>query len=230
MVVRIFKFVMEKHLKDQQEYIDQYDRMTVEHCRRMDVLLSDSDSDSVDGEEFSKKQKEAIQKEAHKLFMFYERGERYLNKEKTIREWMERDRQKDELYETAQAPENIRCLTCRNRMTPTFKELWANMDKKDRVLFMYDCPNKCLPRRAFFSDGEEFRSEPNLCPTCGEDLRISSNNDGIKLVTTYSCQKCGYSKTDEYTWSKNKEIDVNFAKDRNRYCMTERRGERISRR
>ena len=25
-----------------------------------------------------------------------------------------------------------------------------------------DCVNKCMPRRAFFSDGEEWRSKPNL--------------------------------------------------------------------
>src|SRR4029077_10899428 len=73
---------------------------------------------------------------ARKLWFYFETGERYINKEKTIQEWMEADRKKDEFYESAEAPENIRCLTCRNRVTPTFKEFWYENGKSDRILFM----------------------------------------------------------------------------------------------
>ncbi|MFA6528363.1 MAG: hypothetical protein WCT46_02375 [Candidatus Gracilibacteria bacterium] len=177
-------------------------------------------------ENLSPEGKRELQKGLHKLIMFFERGQQYANKEKTIQEWMERDRKKDELYETAQAPEDIRCLTCRNRMTSIFKDLWTETDREDRVLFMYECPNKCLPRRMFFSDGKEWRIDPDLCPSCDEELHHESSKDDRKIVTIYSCPKCDYSKTDEFVLTQNKEeeIDENFSKDRSKYCMTEEEG------
>ena len=174
----------------------------------------------------SKKEAIRVKKAAFKLYLYFTTGERYLEKTKTIREWMDADRKKDELYESAQPPEDIRCLTCRNRLKPTFKDLWYGDGKGERVLFMYDCPNKCLPRRAFFSDGEEWRTKPNLCPHCNIQLEHSQEDDSVKLVTTYSCPKCKYARTEEYLWSKKEEeeIDENFAKDRDRFCLTDEEG------
>ena len=110
-----------------------------------------------------------------------------------------------ELYESAEAPENIRCLTCRNQMKPAFKEFWSELNKPDRILFMYDCPSKCMPRRAFFSDGEEWRAKPNLCPRCDTKLEQEQINSEEKLVTKYTCSKCGYANTDELKWTRAKE-------------------------
>jgi ribosomal protein S27AE len=141
------------------------------------------------------------------LYLYFTKGDRYENKEKTIKEWMDRDKAKDELYESAEAPEGIRCLTCRNLLKPTFKELWSELNKPDRILFMYDCPNKCLPHRAFFSDGEEWRVKPNLCPQCGTKLNQEEASSDEKLITKYICSKCGHTKIDEFEWShKEKEV------------------------
>ncbi len=169
-----------------------------------------------------------LEKGARDFILHHEAGNRYLNKENTIREWMDADQKTDDLYESAQAPEDIRCLTCRSRVKVTFKTLWSTSGKQDRILFMYDCPNQCLPRRAFFSDGEEWRIKPNLCPRCNIQLGQNEQDDGIKVVTTYICKKCGYTKTDEYVWTHKKEddIDVNFAADRDRFCLTEEQGQK----
>ena len=139
---------------------------------------------------------------------------------------MDKDQRSDEFYESAQAPEGIRCLTCRNLVKPTFKTLWTELDKEDRVLFMYDCPNQCLPRRAFFSNGEEWRIKPDLCPHCETKLEQEQTNSKEKLVTKYTCPKCSYTKTDEFVWSHQKEEmpDLNFAADRDRFCLTEEQG------
>lgn len=129
-------------LKNRQYYIDLYDKHTVDICRRIEksrergtvVLGTDEDSDEADYAH--------AEKIATTMSLYFETGERYLNKEKTIQKWMDDDRKRDELYESAQAPEGIRCLTCRNRVTSTFKILWDELDKEDRILFMYDCPKK----------------------------------------------------------------------------------------
>ena len=215
----------DKHLKTYQYYSDLYDRHTVELCRITD-RPSDHKPEIPKDKKISKRQALDIDKWAKELILHFRTGERYLNKENTIKEWMDADKAKDDLYESAQAPEDIRCLTCRNRMVPTFKDLWSVGSEGDRVLFMYDCPNKCMPRRAFFSDGEEWRSKPNLCPSCSTEFEHKEKNDGIKLVTTYTCPKCKFVKTDEIVWSskKEEEIDDNFAKDRDRFCLTEEKG------
>lgn len=216
------------HLKPEQHYSDLYDRHTVEHCRRTEKLFDKKDLPPLEGKKLSKKEAARMKKAFTEYFLHFETGERYLNKEKTILEWMDADQKRDELYESAEAPENIRCLTCRNVMKQTFKDLWLGLDKPDRVLFMYDCSNKCLPHRAFFSDGEEWRVKPNLCPHCDIKLDHESIDGYEKFITKYTCSKCGYTKTDELEWIFKKEepIDENFAADRDRFCLTEEDGKK----
>ncbi len=222
---------MEKHLKPHLYYSDLYDRHTVERCRRTEQSFDrTSTTPPPKGKKISKEEAERINAFARKLYLHAETGERYLKKEETIREWMDADRNRDDLLKNAQAPEGIRCLTCRNLVKPILTQLWSGIDKPDRVLFMYECPNKCLPLRAFFSDGEEWRTKPDLCPRCDAVLSRKANDDGKKLVTTYTCPKCKYSKTDEYTWTKKEEekIDENFAADRDRFCLSPEEGRKYA--
>jgi len=189
--------------------MDLYDRHTVELCRQSEESAKKIDlKDEADKEEAARAKAWAI-----KMMMYFETGERYLKKDKTIREWMDRDQKRDELYESAQPPEDIRCLICRNRVTPTFKELWTEHEKPDRVLFMFDCINKCLPRRAFFSDGEEWRRKPNLCTRCGTELEESSEDNGEKLITKTTCPVCQYtdvSEKDKESWYSSYDFQSRF--------------------
>jgi hypothetical protein len=222
---------MEKHLKDKQYYIDLYDRYTVEHCRRAEKRWKDDDKElpPIEGEELTKEQQDRMKGTLMEWWMHFEKGERYLQKDSRILEWMESDRKKDELYESAQAPEGIRCLTCRSLMKSTYKDLWSLHDKEDRVLFMYDCPNNCLPRRAFFSDGEEWRIKPNLCPNCNTRLDQEEINSEEKSITNWTCPKCSYTKTDELVWTHKKDElpDENFAADRDRFCISDEEGKKF---
>lgn len=218
------------YLKEKQHYSDLYDRHTVDLCRKTEELFKE-DVEIPKGKKVDKEELKRAHKVAHKLYLYFQKGERYLNKESIIKEWMDRDQKKDDLYENAQAPEDIRCLTCRNKLKSTFKDLWSETDKEDCVLFMYDCPNKCLPRRAFFNDGEEWRVKPNLCPRCDVELNKKADDDGTKLTTTYTCSKCKYTETDVIEWSETKEdgFDENFARDRERYCLTDEEGQKFQR-
>lgn len=217
---------MEKpYLKDKKEYIDRYERYVVDHCRMIEKLHS-TPSKTLQEKKFSKKQMELMSVQFKKLHLYFETGELYLKKEEMIRKWMEEDERKDRFYENAEPPEDIRCLTCRNRMTVIHKDYWTELDKPDRVLFMFECPNRCMPRRAFFSDGQEWRTKPDMCPTCDIVLTRKSKEIKNKVIITHTCKKCKYKKTDEIGGYEQKEkpIDENYAIDRNRFCLTDEEG------
>ena len=93
---------------------------------------------------------------------------------------------------------------------------------------MYDCTNNCMPRRAFFSNGEEWRPKPELCPNCRSPVEKKIEDDDKRSVTTTTCVKCGYANTEEYEWTHKKDegIDQNFAADRDRFCLTEEEGQK----
>ncbi|KND50519.1 MAG: hypothetical protein AB202_02615 [Parcubacteria bacterium C7867-007] len=215
------------NLKSYQHYADLYDRFTVERCRELEALSIREITDEELPEGITKERAGAIMKWACDMRVRFTAGERYLKREETIRDWMDRDRKKDELYESAEAPEDIRCLTCRNRMKPTCKDLW-DLDDKERVLFMYDCPNQCMPRRAFFNDGEEWRTKPKLCVNCTEPVITTSEERPNGYATVNTCTECGHLQTDEHEWHKEEDVyDENFAKDRDRFCLTEEEGKKF---
>lgn len=217
-----------KYLKPYLHYSDLYDRHTVEMCRRTEKICA-RPTELPEGSKLDKEEAARVEKAAKKFILYIERGERYINKAKTIQEWMDRDRKRDDFYESAQAPEDIRCLTCRNRLKVIHKDFWYGMDdEEDRVLFMYECPNQCLPRRAFFSNGEEWRVKPRLCLKCDTPLDSKADKTDKKIITTHFCPKCGYEETDEFELSSGKgkpdELDENFGKDRDRFCLTPEEG------
>lgn len=226
---------MQKYLKDKQYYIDLYDKHTVEKCRSLENRWKDKfppSKEYLENNKVTEHEAKMINKIAEDFCMRQTTGERYSNKESTIREWIERDEQRDRLYENTEPPENIRCLTCRNKMSVSIKVLDIGFDNKpDRILFILACPNKCLPNRAFFSDGEEFRSKPNLCPNCNSSLETKDDKTEDKIITTYSCFNCSYSKKEELDTSPKEEetFDENFAKDRDRFCLTKEEGEKYQR-
>lgn len=206
---------MTEYLKSKQYYIDLYDKHTVETCRRFESNRTVPDVPR--GKKVSKKEAEAISNWAHDLMLTFEKGERWSNKDRTIHDWMERDRKRDEFLESANPPEDIRCLTCRNQLKVDFRQLWhGDENKEDRILFMYECPNKCLPRRAFFNDGEEWRSKPHLCVKCKSPTRHETTDNKVKMVTTYTCINC-----------KHIEVDEHFAADRDRFCLSEEEGRKF---
>jgi len=174
-----------EYLKPKQYYIDLYDKRTVEICRRAENRSTDTDVP--EAKKVSKKEAKAIVNHVNELMLTFEKGERWAKKDQTINDWMQRDRQRDEFLESANPPEDIRCLTCRNHLKVDSKQLWhGEDDKEDRILFMYECPNQCLPRRAFFNDGEEWRSKPHLCIKCSSPTKAEVSDDEVKMVTTYT--------------------------------------------
>jgi len=220
-----------KYLKSESYYSDLYDRFTVEKCRRWGKNGESEDTELKKdfGKNEAKKIKQGL---AAKLVipvaLYFIKGERYAQKAKTIREWMDADREKDELLASA-APPRVQCLKCGSALVANYKDLHSSWpDEKDRVLFMYDCPNGCLPRRAFFNDGEEWRPKRHLCPKCDGEVKEENLKDTEKITTIYTCLKCGNKEEEIFDLNPKREpekTDPDFEKDRQRFCMTKEEGD-----
>jgi hypothetical protein len=219
---------MEKHLKPYQYYSDLYDKFTVEHCRGLEKIDYEVKLPKYKGKEIPKENQPGVIGAFSKMHMFFETGERYLEKSKRISEWMERDKKYDELYEEAKAPENITCLTCGRLMFVESKYLdFGDKNKRDRVMFFYDCPLKHKPMRVFYDDGEERRSEPHLCPKCNSNFNEEAKREKDIIYITYTCIKCGFiEETNLDLTPKKEKIDPDFIRDRNRFCLSEADGQK----
>lgn len=220
----------EKHLKDRLYYSDLYDRHTVERCRNLIRIHSKpmKNPPLINGRKPTKALVDGISKMALEYALMFEKGERYLEKEKTIQEWMDRDQTKDELYESVEPMENVTCLTCRSVMKVAHKNLYSTgINSPNKVLFMYECPRGHLPMRAFFHDREEWIPKRDMCPKCSTELKVETKDTKTKLVIIFTCPKCDYQKVDEVRRSVKQEIeDKAFEKDRARFCLTEEQGKK----
>ena len=82
---------MTKYLKSHQYYADLYDRHTVDECRRIERLWGEKEIEKPNDIDITKEQVERIMVVGKEWQLHFAAGGRYLNRDKTIREWMERD-------------------------------------------------------------------------------------------------------------------------------------------
>lgn len=213
-----------KYLKERQEYIDLYDRLTINDCRWRENFHKNSKP----SEELEKKVSEKFYRGVTEISLHYDLLYATIrwweNKEQRINEWVARDTKKDEFYENAQAPQLIRCLKCQSITIENDKIFMDGFgDKPDRILFMYDCPNECVPHRAFYDDGEEYKTKPRLCTKCQRIMeRKNERIENKKIVTTETCKNCGHIETDEMELYAKKEeaLDPDYEKDKERFCLS----------
>lgn len=220
----------EPYLKSHQYYSDLYDRHTVEQCRWWDERpanlggLRESYKKKYPDKELDEKELIRTANAFTNLHLYFIKGERYIKKAETIREWMQRDERRDQFFETAMAPENINCLTCGRLMFVSSKHYNSGgKDESDRVLFFFDCSQEHMPRRAFYDNGEEFRREKPVCPKCKTEVVEEDKTTDEKWVTIITCPNCDYTDTSEIERTVNK-VDPNFERDRVRFCLSEKEG------
>jgi hypothetical protein len=220
---------MPEYLKPRQEYVDRYDKHTVEKCRWW--LNHDTEKAYIAKEaqtlKVSEEEVMRYVKLVGELAVHFYAGDRYIKKEETIGEWMRRDEARDILLETAPSPENITCLVCGRLMFVGTKHLTIGFDDdSDRVLFFYDCPLKHIPHRAFYNDGEEFSRKRTVCPKCGNEVIEEEKDTDAMWLTIVTCLKCGNVERREIERTANKpeQPDPDFEKDRGRFCLSEKEG------
>jgi len=221
--VKIFKY-----LKPRSYYNDLYDGFTIEECRRFEKHKISEKKKEIKKKNTKDKIKKGFKVNIVSLTaLYFIKGERYCEKTKTIKDWMERDKTHDEKIENAIAPKDILCSSCSSEMTTRMKDLQDDYrDKKEKVLFFFDCP-RCNKRRLIFEDGIEWKCPPTLCKKCKSIMDKNNERKGRKIITIYKCPRCNHKEED--TWdldekAKPEKTDPNFKKDRKRFCLSEEEG------
>lgn len=203
-----------RNLKDEQSYIDLYDRFVVSQCRSLerDVLRGGKKTDSDEEKRF--------RRAPLALMLYFLKGEMYSKRSEKIREWKDRDSGKDSRLDKANTPRGIFCLGCQSPMVATMKFMSGPDD--DRVLFLFRCP-ECGKGRGFYDNGEEHRTPPHKCSKCGEITESVHSREDDKVTTTYDCSHCGFKDTIVLELGK-KDEDKDFIADRDRFCLSESAG------
>lgn len=217
---------MYKHLKNYTYYSELYDKFTIEECQRWQKS-KDLESLKDDDEAVAKIKKDFFEKCLIPTSMYFLKGERYIDKEKTIQEWMERDSAMDRKIENAIEPSSVRCIGCSSSKTKCIsRDLMLYNDGKDEVLFMFQC-EKCGKRRAYWENGKEWEPRPNPCPKCRAELQSSHAKKDNIIETTYTCSECEYMDTellDLTVKEKDEDVAVDFEVNRKEYCLSNKDG------
>jgi len=212
-----------KYLKERQYYDDLYDLHTIEICIDwIKLAVKKCDTDKAFAK-FSEKEQIRGKNILVEIPVYYNKGERYRDKEKTISEWILRDKTKQDKYDNAKEPDEIFCQSCNWAMESTTKLLHDFTDEPLRVLFFFECPH-CHKRRGIFDDGGEYVSKPNLCPKCSGEIGLKFDKKGDVSVFTEKCKSCNFVKVDE-TNHKVEDEKREKQKQREQYLLKTYRGE-----
>jgi len=220
---------MHKHLKDESYYSERYDRMTIDECECWDSEVCDAYAKS--GKKFDP-EKPSRRLHGGYLADFYScfiKGERYLRKEETVRQWMESDRAKDERLESAVEPKGVCCLDCSlPDMSCISRDLMTDSQNEESVLFMFQC-GRCGKRRAYWENGVEWKPRPNPCPKCRAEVESERSRKGDIVKTVHSCPSCQHTETDIVNLGVKKDlVDPDFEVKRKKYCLSEEEGKKYS--
>lgn len=197
---------------------DEYDRETVEECRRLEQRFDDKEKEGEKPAPWYGLTRD--------LALYALRGERYRHKEETIARRRNAMSEYREKLDKAQPASVVYCLACRSQMEVFEKDL-RGLGKKERILFYFRCP-ECKEMRRFFNDGEEYRPAPPTCLKCNTPVEKISKREGSKLIDSYTCSKCSHHEEDVLDLDekpKAPKIDKNFLKDREKYCMGKEEGD-----
>lgn len=212
----------EAYLKPRQEYVDRYDRYTVEQCRSLEGAITIDHIKKHSKEKHSESEMLRLVTAFNEMHLYFYAGERYVNKDTTIDAWMEADRKKDLLLEEVQAPREIYCNTCGKELDICSKQLETYLDKPDQVLFMFECPSGHLPRQAYYGNGERWHYEPPRCEKCATPCTQHEEDTDQLWKTVITCPSCGHVKVVEISRTNNEVVeDPNYEKDRARFCSEE---------
>lgn len=188
-----------QYLYPKQHYEDRYDLQTIKECLDQISMFREIGKKMKLHPEVEDYPESEVDRNINLItarFLFFLRTDRFKNRASKIAEWIQSDKEKQEKLDNAKPP-LINCPECDTIMVADdFKSLedWPE-DQPMRVLFIINCP-KCKKRLGAYDTGEIHVSEPDLCPTCSKELKVSNNRKGKVITTIYSCDQCNYAKKD----------------------------------
>jgi len=224
-----------RYLEDRSRYDILYDRLTIDECRRTERQFDDMICEDLKKIKNKKDLDIRIRatEAAKNLSIYFMKGQRYKEKEDKIKEWMKRDKQKDQRVGDARPLTGIVCPHCGSEMNCTIKDLHNKDDhgvgSDGEILFFYKC-SSCGKMRAFWENGEEYKPKKHKCSKCNAIIeKEQSKREENKITTTYICSSCGHKEISVLDLDEKPEVeeeDKNFEKDRKKYCLSEDEGEK----
>ncbi len=227
-----------RYLEDLQHYEDRYDLWTIEQCLdeiKMLQRVADKMTDAKEIQHLSLEEKERninmLAGQRVKSLMLH----RYKKREERLKEWIDKDRQKQDLLDNTPVPKNIKCDNCKGNMFSEFHHLTSSSDgDDDRVLFLFRCKS-CKAGKGVFENGEVWEKEADLCEKCGGELDHTFKKTKKYDTWTEFCTKCDYKKVDKTDIAKEKQKRIDeenrkkelLEKYRNRFCFKKEEAEEL---
>lgn len=219
----------ENHLKERSYYEDRYDRHTVEEGLEYEKMLTKLSIPK----DVEKAESDRAKILVYNVSMWTFRGQRYLNRNKTIEEWMARDRKMDSIYENTSRPESVICKFCDTEMKLWHE--WLNFDYKSNagvMEFHYSC-DECHVGKKVINNKVVEDIIPWKCPRCSQRMETNSKRVKKKIICNDNCKFCGYKKVTEVDLSAKKEPIVlpnaeqekQYRIDKDRLCLSDKEGQ-----
>ncbi len=210
-----------KYLRDKAYYEDRYDHTVVDRCRLTEKTILEDKTKTELTDQWGKR--------LLRVMLYFETGEFYADREKTIQKWMAEDKWRDDKYANTPIPSAV-CRLCNSSMEFGDKNLRLTDDlKKEHMVFCFVC-KKCKVTAWISENGKREDHIPWQCPDCKRKLE----EKGVRTKTTYTIDKycgfCGYKKTEKFDFRvrKQKPIsaqdDEQYRIDKARFCLSYKEG------
>lgn len=203
---------MQRYRKHDQYYIDEYDRQTIVLLKELESIYT---MKLKSAQSLDEKQRLIIGEYSSTDSFYHKAVLRARNRAESIQASIEHDERRDRLVAKNPEPRNIDCKTCSSVMilcSHFFKEGPAE------ILFVFECPQGHLPKRAFYPNGKEFYLPERRCGKCNGGLQSATRRTKNKLIFTETCKECKSRTVDEIDFPKEEE-PIN-EEDRGKYCTT----------
>lgn len=221
-----------KYLKSRKEYSDQYDKFTIDRCRRIEksflekypqvaavqfpredcesIIISSKDSHKNTQKDFLESLSEEdrqihISHHATYVLLFFLTQERGAKKEKTINDWIVRDTKIDqerEILWNKHQANNKKRCRKCGDLMKCTYKDFSITEKKKNKILFMYECIDCRYREGEFDDGEILKRKKSRCPKCKSLLNEDTKKTTKKISFHSNCTNCEYNDTWEVSLTK----------------------------
>ncbi len=210
-----------KHLEEKTHYEDRYDHMVVDSCRLTEKTILEDNTKT--------KLTDLWKKQLLKIVLYFETGELYADREKTIAKWMDEDKWRDDKYDNTAIPSAV-CRLCKRSMELGYKDLRFTDDfKKEYMAFCFGC-KKCKVTAWITESGQREDHISWQCPDCKRKLNEKEVMRKSIVTIDRNCEFCGYRKIETLDLRVRKQKPISpqdeekFRVDKARFCLSYEEG------
>jgi len=218
------------YLKPQEYYEELYDTQTAKQCRECEEFVNDVFSEfekSVPATELEEHRPGWYIQYSSFYLSFVEMAAvlRYHERSKTILQWMQDDKEKDERIAHAQLSNIPPCPNCGQELV-IFNKCYLRREGKTAsdeqdIMLMYECRG-CHKRSSYWHDGTARDGPVIYCDKCGASMVMTAEETKTSATFTYTCTNCPHTYTEKLDFSKRAKKDAPdqvLEEDRKRFCL-----------